>query len=195
VICGIVLAAGMGRRMGLPKALVTLEGDTFHGRAVNTLRSAGLGIVTVVNPMVALALPSPEADEARVVNGDPDQESGMFSSVRLGVAEAIRLGAEGVVLLPVDHPFVTGDDVRSILDVLRAGAAIVVPTHEGRRGHPVGISRAVMGEIEAAPRGATLRDIVRRDQGRVVETPASEGCRIGLNTKDALERALNRSFR
>ena len=195
MIRGIVLAAGMGRRMGLPKALVTLEGETFHGLAVNTLRSAGIEIVTVVNPMVARALPSPNLDELRVVNHDPDQESGMFSSVRLGVAEAMRLGAEGAVLLPVDHPFVTLGDVQAVVNALRAGADIVVPIQGGRRGHPIGISRSVMAEIEGAPHDATLRDIVRRDPGRVVETPASEGCRIGINTRDDLERASNRTFR
>ena len=97
MIRGIVLAAGMGRRMGAPKALVTFGGETFHQRAVATLRGAGLGIVSVINPVVAEALPFAEGDEVRVVNADPNQVTDMFSSVRLGVAEARRLGADGAI--------------------------------------------------------------------------------------------------
>ncbi|MEO8501749.1 MAG: NTP transferase domain-containing protein, partial [Vicinamibacteria bacterium] len=140
MIRGIVLAAGMGRRMGFPKALATLGEETFHARAIAAFRCARLGIVTVVNPAVARALPSPARD----------QEGGMFSSVQLGVAEARRLGAGSAVLLPVDHPFVTGDDIRIVIDALESGANIVGPTHGGRRGHPIGISHAIMVEIDAA---------------------------------------------
>ena len=195
MIRGILLAAGMGRRIGSPKALVALDGRTFHQRAVTALRDAGLEIVTVVNTAVSEALPAPDSHEIRVVNLDPDQEGGMFASIRLGVAEALRLGATGAVLLPVDHPRVTADDVRSVIETLTAGAPIVVPTHEGRRGHPVGVSRAVMEEIEAAPGHSTLRDLVRRLPARVVETEASEGAILGVNTREDLERVSNRTFR
>ncbi len=181
--------------MGSPKALVGLAGKTFHARAVTTLRSADIAVISVVNPVAAAALPAPTAGEVRVVNPDPDQPGGMFSSVRLGVAEASRPGVSGVILLPVDHPFVTTSDVRSVLKGLEAGAAIVAPVHGGRRGHPIGINAAVMAEIEAAPAEATLRDVVRRFPGRVVEVPASEGTILGINTKDDLERASNRTFR
>lgn len=195
MIRGIVLAAGMGRRMGSPKALVRLAAESFHERAVNTLRSVEIEVISVVNPVAADGLPAPGAGEVRVVNLDPDQPGGMFSSVRLGVAEASRLELRGVILLPVDHPFVTTSDVRSVLERLQAGAAIVTPVHGGRRGHPIGINAAVMAEIELAPADATLRDVVRRDPERVVEVPASEGTILGINTKDDLERASNRTFR
>lgn len=195
MIQGILLAAGMGRRIGSPKALIRLHGTTFHERAVGVLRSAGLEVVTVVNPRVDEALGTPLAHEVRVVNPDPDQEGGMFASVRLGVAEARRLGAVGAVLLPVDHPLVTGEDVRSVLEGLLGGAGIVVATHGGRRGHPIGISRAVMDEIGDAPGGSTLRDMVRRDPGRVKGAPGSEGALLGVNTNEDLARASERTFR
>jgi CTP:molybdopterin cytidylyltransferase MocA len=195
VIHGILLAAGMGRRLGSPKALVRVHGTTFHERAVGALESAGLDVVTVVNPLVEAALPAPLPHEVRVLNPDPDQEGGMFSSVRLGVAEALKLGANGAVLLPVDHPFVTGTDVQSVREGLLGGAAIVVATHGGRRGHPIGISRAVMDEILAGPEASTLRDVVRRDPGRVKAAPASLGALLGVNTKDDLAQASERTFR
>ncbi len=194
MIYGIVLGAGRGRRIGGPKALLTLGGATFHRRAVGVFGEAGLELVMVVNPELADTLPAPVRGEHRVVNPDPDQ-GGMFGSVRLGVAEAGRLGATGAILLPVDHPLVSAGDVLSVAAALHRGAAVAVATHEGRRGHPIGIGHAVMDEITTEPAVNTLRDIVRRNPGRVVEVPVSEGAILGVNTKEELERVSNRSFR
>jgi CTP:molybdopterin cytidylyltransferase MocA len=195
VIFGIVLAAGLGRRIGTPKALLTIGGETFHHRAIHAFHHAGLDAVVVVNQTVNDALPPPLPRERRVINPDPDQEGGMFASVRLGLAEATTLGALGAILLPVDHPWITEEDLRSVADQMRNGAAIAVATHADRWGHPIGINREVMDEIESADSAATLRDIVRRDPGRVVEVPVSVGAVLGVNTAEDLERVSNRPFR
>ena len=195
MIWGIVLAAGMGRRIGTPKAHLTLFGRTFLDRAVDALSGAGLEVVVVMNPGVTAAIPADALKARRVVNPDPDGDNGMFGSVKLGVSEALKFGAKGVLLLPVDLPLVTDEDVRAVVTRLSAGAGVVVATHGGRRGHPIGISREVMDEIVAASSVATLRDIVRRDPGRVVEVPVSEGAVVGVNTREDLERVSNRTFR
>ena len=195
MIRGIVLAAGLGRRIGTPKALLTLDGRTFLERAVGALSGAGLEVVVVMNPGVSEASATAGFRGHRVVNPDPDQENGMFGSVRLGVSEALRLGASGALLLPVDLPLITIEDVKAVVTSLGAGAAVVVATHGGRRGHPIGISRAVMSEIVTDPSAGTLRDIVRRDPVRVVEVAVSLGAVMGVNTKEDLERVSNRTFR
>ncbi len=195
MICGIVLAAGLGRRIGGPKALLSLEGRTFLERAVRAFSEAGLEVVVVVNPAVDAAVPKGDLLVGRVLNPDPDQQNGMFGSVRLGVSEALNLGASGVLLLPVDLPLITSEDVRAVVTRLSAGAAVVVATHDGRRGHPIGISRAVMEEIVTTPPATTLRDIVRKDPARVVEVAVSVGAITGVNTKEDLDRVSNRSFR
>lgn len=195
MIWGIVLAAGLGRRIGGPKALLSLDGRTFLERAVRAFTEAGLEVVVVVNPVVDAAVPKGALSARLVVNPDPDQQNGMFGSVRLGVCEALKLGARGALLLPVDLPLVTSEDVRAVVTRLNAGAAVVVATHAGRRGHPIGISRAVMDEVVTDPSTTTLRDIVRKDPARVVEVPVSVGAITGVNTREDLDRASNRTFR
>ena len=192
----MVLAAGLGRRMGGPKALLEWRGETLHHRALRCFRDAAIGtVVVVVNPEVDRALPPPHPDERRVVNVDPDQAAGMFASVRLGVAEALRLGSSGALLLPVDHPLVTPADLCVLSRRLKEGAAIVVATHKGQRGHPIGLSRAVMEEVIGVGDAPTLRAIVRRDAARVVEAPVSEGAVQGINTSEDLARVLNAQLR
>jgi len=59
---GVVLAAGEGRRMGMPKALVRdPDGTSWLRRAVETLSDAGCAPVVVVL--------GAQADEARTRNG------------------------------------------------------------------------------------------------------------------------------
>jgi len=194
VIRGIVLAAGFGRRIGIPKALLTIREETFHARAVRVLRANGLSIVSVVNSAVDVALGPPLADETRIINPDPD-EGGMFGSVRLAIEDASARGAASAVLLPVDHALVTIMDVAVIVAALRDGAAIALPVFEGRRGHPVGVSQQVMREILEAPPGGTLKELVHKEPGRVVEVPASFGVVTGINTQADLDRASILSFR
>ena len=195
MICGIVLAAGMGRRIGISKALLSLDGQTFLERSVAALTGAGLEVVVVMNPGVNQAAPMGVFRGLRLVNHDPDGENGMFGSVRLGVLEALAKGAAGALLLPVDLPLVSSEDVRGVMTCLSGGALVAVATHGGRWGHPIGVGRAVMHEIVTGPPTTTLRDIVRRDRGRVVEVPASVGAIMGVNTKEDLERVSNRTFR
>lgn len=196
MIHGVLLAAGFGRRVGGPKALLEWRGETFHHRALRNFRDAAIEtVVVVVNGQVDEALPPPGPDERRVVNVDPDQAAGMFASVRFGVAEALRLGANGALLLPVDHPLVTSADLRVVSRGLEEGAAIVVATHQGKRGHPIGLSRAVMKEVMEVEDALTLRAIVRRDAARVVEAAVSEGAVQGINTSEDLARVLNAQVR
>lgn len=195
MILGILLAAGRGRRIGTPKALLTLEGETFHERLLRSFRGAGLEVVVVTNAEVERALPERRPGEHRVLNPDPDQPEGMFASIRLGVEAALALGAEGVVLLPVDLPLVSATDLRTVVAGLGPNTSIVVATWEGRRGHPIAVRLDVMDEILKAPADSTLRDIVRLDPSRVVEVPASRGVTFGVNTKEDLERVSNRTFR
>ena len=195
MIYGILLAAGMGRRMGRPKALMEFRVGTLHSRGVGLIRSAGLEVMVVVNPVVSDALRKAGPEEQRVLNPDPEAGGGMFRSVQLGVGHALALGASGVVVIPVDLPLVTPDDVRAVVAALRAGSPIAVATHLSRRGHPVGMNLAVMREVADAAPGSTLRDLVRRDPGRVSLVEVSEGAILGVNTREELERLLARSFR
>lgn len=195
MIQGIVLAAGFGRRAGRPKALLRLAGELFHERALRAFSEAGLETFVVVNPVVQAELPGPGPGEQRLLNPDPDQAGGMLASIRMGLRAAWEAGAEGVVLLPVDHPLVTEADILAVTRALADGARIAVATHGGRRGHPIGLSRAMMAEIEADPGLETLRQFVRRDPARVVHLEASEGAVLGINTQEDLERVVERGFR
>jgi len=143
-VAGLLLAAGAGRRMGRPKALlVDHDGVPLAGRVVVRLREAGCARVTVVLGAAAgeaAALLRPYDVEVVVAE---DWSTGMGASLRRGLGVLRSSGAPAALVTLVDLPDV---DARVMARVLDAGAdvlegALVRATYGGRPGHPVLIGR------------------------------------------------------
>jgi len=186
----VILAAGAGRRLGgVAKALLRREdGQTFLAAIAATGRQAGVigEIVVVADPhRTAVVAEAERLGMPWVCN--PHPEHGMGSSVAVGFAEAMaRHGGETAALLwPVDHPCVAASTIARLRAALGASAA-VVPTVDGRGGHPVAVARRLwepLSRCAALPRGAqtVLREhhsgVVRLEVGdrqvvRDVDVPA-----------------------
>ena len=157
----IVPAAGRGERMGADKALLDLDGPTAIERVVATCRAAGADEVLVVRRHDAW--PLPENLAARVIAVAAGGE--MADSLRAAAAE-LDAATTAVVVFPVDHALVEAETVLAVLAMLQQdGCGVALPLFRGRPGHPIAMRRAVFDEIRTA--NATLRDVVRRDAGRV----------------------------
>jgi CTP:molybdopterin cytidylyltransferase MocA len=90
----------------------------------------------------------------------------MFSSVQLGL-EAAPPGA--VLIWPVDHALVQARTVRALLVRLSPDAwQALIPTHVGRPGHPVLLPPPCREEVQIAPAGATLRQVLH-SSGRSIK--------------------------
>jgi molybdenum cofactor cytidylyltransferase len=88
---------------------------------------------------------------------NPDYRTGQTSSMQCGL-RAVPADAEGVLFTLADHPAVAA----STIDALAAQPRplIRVPRFEGRRGHPVWFSRALIAEFLALPAHGAARDVV-----------------------------------
>lgn len=77
-----------------------------------------------------------------------------------------------VVVSLVDHPLVSRDTYLVLVE--KSGqfpGRILIPTHGGRRGHPVLLPREVVRDIVDGPEDSTLREVIRARSGLVVEVP------------------------
>jgi CTP:molybdopterin cytidylyltransferase MocA len=145
---GLLLAAGAGRRMGQPKALVTDEGGSWLVRGITTLREGGCDRVSVVLGAEAdRARPLLEGLDVRVVVAD-DWAEGMGASLRAGLrslASSDGSVSEGVVVSLVDLPDLVPEVVRRVVARARdAGdgpAALARASYDGKPGHPVLLGR------------------------------------------------------
>jgi CTP:molybdopterin cytidylyltransferase MocA len=156
-ILAIVVAAGEGRRMGRPKALLDAGGRTLLERHVERLAELGCErIAVVVRPDVAAAL------------GDRVAPAGGASVVRVAAARTRTQGeslAEGarvlfgrtaidtdalVVVTPVDLIPPCLATLRRLVDALAAPYLAVTPMCHGRGGHPVVVRTSVLAPFLAA---------------------------------------------
>lgn len=130
---GVLLAAGAGRRYGKPKVLV----DGWLEIAVGALRDGGCAdVVLVLGAAEVVAPPGVTAITA------PQWHQGLSASVRAGVAQADRMGADYAVLHVIDTPDVGPAVVARVLGRAVASASGLARASFGDRpGHPVVIAR------------------------------------------------------
>ncbi|GIH16407.1 nucleotidyltransferase family protein [Rugosimonospora africana] len=138
-VAGLLLAAGAGRRYGMPKALVTDAGRLLVERALATLVEGGCDpVIVVLGAAADEVLTRADLSGATVVV-NPDWDSGMGSSLRTGLA-TLDPRVDAACVLLVDTPGITAGAVRRVAG-LAAPAALTVATYHGEPGHPVLLGR------------------------------------------------------
>lgn len=186
----IVLTGGKSERMGSPKALLRFKGRTFLEHILDAIRSAGIEQITVVvghhRDEIAGAFP------ALPLVFNPDYEQGMSTSVKAGV-RALPAGIDGAGIFLVDHPLIAATTIRLLAGSLRPGH-ILLPTHSGRRGHPVFVAADLFGEILDLTPDKGLNTVVRRDPARVITLAvADRGVLQDIDTPEEFEKLLRQS--
>ena len=189
-LSAILLAAGRSRRMGSCKQLLALPDRPAVVRCVESILGARIDDVVVVV--------GPEGDAvARAMTGLPvtivrngAAESDMAASVRVGLT-AIKPTAESVLVCLCDHPLVSPETLVALRSHwLIHPAAIVIPLHGGRKGHPTLFPRRLLEEIEALP---TLREVIDRHREDVAFLEvADEGTVLDMDTWEEYQAILGR---
>ncbi|WP_051109055.1 nucleotidyltransferase family protein [Actinomadura flavalba] len=165
---GLLLAAGAGRRLGTPKALLEIGGERLADRAAATLAAGGCAPVLVVTGAVPVLV----AGTTDVPN--PAWETGMGSSLRAGLA-AVPDETEAVVVALVDQPDVTPAAVARLIAAWRAGAGIAVATYGGAPRNPVLLTRPHFAAASAAATGDHgARTFLRRHPHLVTHVPCED---------------------
>lgn len=154
---GVVLAAGASTRMGSPKPLVKVRGESFLVRAVRLLWTSCDRVVVVLGSN-ATRVRSQAEKEFQAMLGDGrlhgdgrrsrrgrrqglelrfvvhrGWKQGMFSSARVGLKAAAELKPRAVIVLPVDHPAVKPESVAALADVMEQALAATRTARERAR--------------------------------------------------------------
>jgi molybdenum cofactor cytidylyltransferase len=183
----VLLAAGKSSRVGTPKGLVVAFGRPWLELQLEALERAGIRrVVVVVSPenrsLYEAGIPGLESRATLVVNADPDR--GPFSSLQCGLS--VVPPSVPAFVLPVDVPAPATPLWPLLLAALERGVDAVVPTLDGRGGHPVLLSPALAAELAKVPAEEGRLDEVLADPSRlerVVRVPVTdERVRMNLNT-------------
>jgi CTP:molybdopterin cytidylyltransferase MocA len=188
-IVGVVLAAGEGRRMGGPKALLRVEGESFLARAARLLARPGVAeVLAVVGHQAERVAAEADLPPSLALVRHAGWREGMLSSILVGLEAAEARGAEAVLLHPVDHPLAAPQTVDRVVDALAAGAVVAVPSDGRHRGHPGGFARAAWPALRAAPPARGARAVLAEHPDWIVHVQADPGCLRGIDTPEDYAR-------
>jgi len=171
MIPAVILSAGESSRMGRPKALLPIDGQTFIERIVGALKQGGIERIVVVLGFNAEELRCQVAHLPVEIVVNPDYKLGQLSSLQVAVRhfEADK-NCAGMMVHLVDHPYIDPQLVRLMLQRFDpAKHAIVVPRHQGKRGHPVIFSRRLFNELLNAPMDQGAKAVVNSHRNDTLE--------------------------
>lgn len=197
MFAAIILAAGASERMGYPKALLPYQGRPFLTGISDACVAAGIDLRVVVLGYYADKILA-ELDLADVVvTRSENLAAGPIGSIRAGVRALATHPVDAALIWPVDRPHVPVAAVSALLDAFReTHRPIVVPTFEGRRGHPILVGRALFEELLGAPDAEGARAVVRRDPGRVANVEVGDVSVLeDFNTPEDYKELLRRQDR
>lgn len=174
----IVLAGGSSSRLGRPKQLLPFHGKTLLQQTVQTaLASASHPVIVVLGAeaeMVGSALK--EANVKVVMN--TDWKEGMASSIRCGVKDLSEIspGAEGVILMVCDQPFVTASLLNDLIAAhQKSGKPVVTCGYDDTFGPPVFFHHSMFKELLQLKGDIGARGVVRQHAHSVEVIPFPEG--------------------
>jgi molybdenum cofactor cytidylyltransferase len=192
LLAAVILSAGASSRMGRPKALLPYRESTFLEHLVQITRHPRVGVTRVVLGAGAEQIRTIAKIDSSAVVLNSDWEQGQLSSICAGIRSLEGLDTDGIILCPVDHPLVSATLVSDLIgQFYSSDKPIVLPTYNGRRGHPAIFANALYGELLAAPSDKGARAVVWAHAADVHEVPTDEeGVILNINDPNMLERAI-----
>jgi CTP:molybdopterin cytidylyltransferase MocA len=151
MLTGVLLAAGAGRRFGMPKVLA--EGGRWAALAVAALRDGGCERVLVVLGA---------APDATVPGAEPVLATDWSIGLSRSIAAGLRRADGDVVVTVVDTPDVDAACVRRVVAAGRtAPSGVARAVYRGGPGHPVFIAARRRDELTARLAAATATELDR----------------------------------
>lgn len=195
MIVAVVLSAGESSRMGRPKALLPIDGETFIERIVAALKQTRVGKIIVILGHNASEL-QPKISHLPVeILINTDYKLGQLSSLQLAVRHLhLDHDCDGMLVHLVDHPYLTPALVQEMIRrFYETKKRIIVPKFHGKRGHPVIFSRELFAELLSAPADQGAKAVVNAHRADTLEIETEEaGIALDIDTPELYQQHVRR---
>lgn len=186
---GVIVAAGMSRRMGEFKPLLMIHNKTMIEQSIDSMLASGVKQITLVLGYRAeeiekvLKSAGYTNKQVNIVYNREYENTEMIDSIKIGVKNLKKCDA--FYLLPGDMPAIS---VSTFLKVRKSmeenKCRIVFPTIEGYRKHPPLISYQCVEEILCFSQEGGLRELWRTMESDILTVPVDDkGCSMDVDTK------------
>jgi molybdenum cofactor cytidylyltransferase len=169
-LVAIVLAAGESARMGKPKPLLEIAGETFLERILRTLdQLEGLDFrVAVLGHQATQVRRAVEFHGAQAITFRGYRQ-GMLASLKAGGRSALKMAPdlEAVIVCFVDQPLVQAETYAALLNAFQPEKDdAVIASYGGEHGHPVVLARPFLERLLEDTASDTLATFIETQQAR-----------------------------
>lgn len=180
---GIILAAGLSSRAHCYKMTLPFNNKTVIENTIDNMLEYCQRIIVVGGYKAEKLKPIVERYSNVELVYNENYMQGMYSSVKKGMS---CIKADRFFFTPGDYPMIASEVYR---ELLRHSAAVVVPTFEGRKGHPLLLDSTIVYEVLHNTAYETLREALRGKETILVPVNC-RGVVMDLDTLQDYERLL-----
>ncbi|HEV2709494.1 MAG TPA: nucleotidyltransferase family protein [Edaphobacter sp.] len=174
----LILAAGASTRLGHPKQLVRLRGETLLDRCVRIAREAGCAPVVIVLGAFEDQIRDQCKLEDALIVSPSDWAEGMGTTLSRGVQAFEEV--QGILVMTCDMPAVTADHLQTLMALEQVAAS----SYGGRKGVPVYFPKDQFPRLLELKGDVGARELLRF--AHEVELPGGE---LDVDTSEDLAKA------
>jgi molybdenum cofactor cytidylyltransferase len=191
MLSAILLAAGESKRMGEPKQLMPLGSSTLVGQAIDNLLNASVDETIVVVGHKAEEITKAIATKPVKIMLNPNYRQGMSTSIIAGLI-LVDPKSQAVMLALGDQPLVASQTINQMIEAFNnQNKGIAVPTHKGKRGHPIIFAIRYKPELMELEGDIGGREILQRHPEDILEVAVdSESVITDINTQEDYQSQL-----
>jgi molybdenum cofactor cytidylyltransferase len=167
MIAGVVLAAGLSRRMGQAKLLMKVGRRAIIRYVVESVLAGGVDSVWVVTGPDVEPIEAALAGIEVQIAVNPAPEEGQAGSVRSGIA-ALPASVDAVLIALGDQPLLAPAIIPALLAARRTSPKLIVaPRYRDGQGNPVVFKREIFPELLRLTGDQGARRIIQSEPTRV----------------------------
>jgi len=173
LISGVVLAAGISSRLGVPKQLLAYRGKPLIAHVVESLLVSQVDEVVVVLGNRAEQVMEVLAGYSIRTIINPEFTAGQSTSLKAGLT-ALSSATRAALFMLGDQPLVNAQTINLLIDRYRLAGGIVAPYFNGKRGNPVLFDRDFFKEISFLSGDVGAREIIHRHPESLVKVDVAD---------------------
>lgn len=189
-VTALILAAGSSSRLGKPKQLLLIDGETLIHRVARIATSSTVDETIVVVGNCASDVERAVMDLPCRIIENPDFAEGQSTSFKAGI-RAIDESTDAVVVLLGDQPLVTTEAVDAVVNAWRGTRAPLVQSeYRGVRSHPVLFDRSVFPDLMNVSGDTGASQVLRARREQIVPARIDGDVPLDIDTLDDYRRVL-----
>lgn len=186
----VILAAGNSSRMGSPKQVLRIKGESLLQRAARAaIRSQASPVVVVLGAYRRQIIRDLDDLPVEIVI-NPDWKKGMGSSIRSGLSHLLEKAPDlkACIIMAADQPFLTRFLLNNLIQQFRySNKQIIASEYNNTFGIPVLFERSMFDELIALPDKEGAKRIIIDNRTKMSSLPFPMGS-FDIDTKEDFEK-------